>query len=106
MEGREVTKRVWLGSFPLEVSIPHSESVPNIDPLLVFSPEELLNLLGSGLAGVGEEELEEALGRGREEGGGRESRVGVYEISDPQLQVRCYTGNSVNSVCLDLFQLL
>ena len=65
-----------------------------------------MNLLGSGLAGVGEEELEEALGRGREEGGGRESRVGVYEISDPQLQVRCYTGNSVNSVRLDLFQLL
>ena len=51
-----------------------------------------MNLLGSGLAGVGEEELEEALGRGREEGGGRESRVGVYEISDPQLQVRWYTG--------------
>lgn len=52
-----------------------------------------MNLLGSGLAGVGEEELEEALGRGREEVGGRESRVGVYEISDPLLQVR-------HSVCV------
>ena len=59
--------------------------------------EELLSLLGSGLAGVGEEELEEALGRGREEGGGRESRVGVYEISDPLLQVRCpVTHNRMN----------
>ena len=50
--------------------------------------EELLSLLGSGLVGVGEEELEEALGRSRggegsEGGSGRESRVALYEFSDP-----------------------
>ena len=49
--------------------------------------EELLSLLGSGLGGVGDEELEDALGRAREEGGGRESRVGLYDIGDPLLQV-------------------
>ena len=48
--------------------------------------EELLNLLG-GVGAVGEDELEEALGRAREEGG-RESRIGVYDIGDPLLQVR------------------
>ena len=48
-----------------------------------------MGLLGSGLVGVGEEELEEALGRARggegaESGsGGRESRVALYEFSDP-----------------------
>lgn len=50
--------------------------------------EELLSLLGSGLVGVGEDELEEALGRARggegsEAGSGRESRVALYEFSDP-----------------------
>lgn len=49
--------------------------------------EELLSLLGSGLGSVAEEELEEAMGRVREEGGGRESRTGLYELSDPLLQV-------------------
>ena len=71
--------------------------------LLVFavnlSLEELLSLLGSGLVGVGEEELEEALGRSRAgggsagegaesgAGGGRDSRVALYEFSDPLVQV-------------------
>ena len=56
--------------------------------------EELLSLLGSGLVGVGEDELEEALGRARgnsssvgggdgEAGSGRDSRVALYEFSDP-----------------------
>ncbi len=69
--------------------------------------EELLSLLGSGLVGVGEDELEEALGRSRTvsgsgaagEGaesrggggggsGGRDSRVALYEFSDPLVRVR------------------
>lgn len=53
--------------------------------------EELLSLLGSGLVGVGEDELEEALGRARSSGGGgegesgsgRDSRVALYEFGDP-----------------------
>ena len=55
--------------------------------------EELMSLLSSGLTGVAEEELEEVLGRSRsEEGGGgppggRESRVSLYEFSDPIFQV-------------------
>ena len=75
--------------------------------LICVSPiEELLSLLGSGLVGVGEEELEEALGRSRAGGsggsagegaesggggggggGGRDSRVALYEFSDPLVQV-------------------
>lgn len=51
-----------------------------------------MSLLGSGLVGVGEEELEEALGRSRggetsESGTGRESRVALYEFSDPLVQL-------------------
>lgn len=52
-----------------------------------------MSLLSSGLTGVAEEELEEVLGRSRsEEGsggplGGRESRVSLYEFSDPIFQV-------------------
>ena len=68
--------------------------------MICFSvlPEELLSLLSSGLAGVAEDDLEEALGRSRgEEGGGasggRESRVSLYEFSDPLLQVcTCVVG--------------
>lgn len=57
-------------------------------PCVPVALEELLSLLGSGLVGVGEEELEEALGRARagegsEGGSGRESRVALYEFSDP-----------------------
>lgn len=64
--------------------------------------EELLSLLGSGLVGVGEEELEEALGRSRggegaESSGGRESRVALYEFSDPLVQI------GVLFVCLLFF---
>ncbi len=47
-------------------------------------PEELLSLLG----GVGDDELEEVLGRVRDEGGaGRESRAALYDMGEP-LQVR------------------
>ena len=53
--------------------------------------EELLSLLSSGLTGVAEEELEEVLSRSRPEdgtgGGGRESRVSLYEFSDPLFRV-------------------
>ena len=60
--------------------------------MMCICAEELLSLLGSGLVGVGEEELEEALGRvrgeeGSESTGGRESRVALYEFSDPLVQV-------------------
>lgn len=52
----------------------------------------MLSLLGSGMASVGEEDLDEVLGRGRggEEGasGGRDSRLTLYEFSDPLLQAR------------------
>lgn len=58
--------------------------------------EDLLSLLGSGLVGVGEEELEEALGRARgsgeagsESGSGRDSRVALYEFSDPLVSIHC-----------------
>ena len=54
-------------------------------------PEELMSLLGSGLVGVGEDEVEEALSRSREEGGGgRDSRISLYELSDPSLQVHAH----------------
>ena len=54
--------------------------------------EELLNLLGSGsLSGLAEEELEDVLGR-REETAGRESRAGMYDLSDPMVQVRVRGG--------------
>ena len=52
-----------------------------------------MSLLSSGLTGVAEEELEEVLGRSRSEDGsggppgGRESRVSLYEFSDPIFQV-------------------
>ncbi len=48
-----------------------------------------MNLLGPGLANVGEEELDEVLARRGEEGGGsgRDSRLTLYEFSDPLLQV-------------------
>ena len=55
--------------------------------------EELLSLLSSGLTGVAEEELEEVLSRSRSEdgtgggAGGRESRVSLYEFSDPLFRV-------------------
>ena len=66
--------------------------------------EELLNLLGSGLVGVGEEELEEALSRSREEGadsaGGRESRVALYEFSDPLVQVCLFVSFCIKSSSL------
>ncbi len=80
----------WGSAFPPEVRtlprLPECVSVSCCIPL-----EELLSLLGSGLVGVGEEELEEALGRARaggggegaEAGSGRESRVALYEFSDP-----------------------
>ena len=56
--------------------------------LVQCTSEELLNLLGSGsLSGLAEEELEDVLGR-REETAGRESRVGMYDLSDPMVQVR------------------
>lgn len=65
---------------------------------------ELLNLLGSGLVGVGEEELEEALSRSREEGadsaGGRESRVALYEFSDPLVQVCLFVSFCIKSSSL------
>ncbi len=57
---------------------------------VLASGEELLSLLGPGLASVGEEELDEVLTRGRvEEGGtsGRDSRLTLYEFSDPLLRV-------------------
>ena len=56
--------------------------------------EELLNLLGSGsLSGLAEEELEDVLGR-REDAAaaGRESRAGMYDLSDPMVQVRVCIG--------------
>lgn len=59
--------------------------------------EELLSLLGSGLVGVADDDLDEALGasgrgqgageEGEESGGGRESRVSLYEFSNPLVQV-------------------
>jgi hypothetical protein len=61
-----------------------------------------MSLLSSGLTGVAEEELEEVLGRSRlEEGsggppGGRESRVSLYEFSDPIFQVNT---NNIYSFC-------
>ena len=63
-----------------------------------------MSLLSSGLTGVAEEELEEVLGRSRsEEGGGgppggRESRVSLYEFSDPIFQVYIHTSDAGYSV--------
>ena len=65
-----------------------------------------MSLLSSGLTGVAEEELEEVLGRSRsEEGsagapGGRESRVSLYEFSDPIFQV---IANTVIMVYMYIF---
>ena len=64
----------------------------------ILPAEELLSLLGSGLVGVADDELEEALGpsgggrghvaeEGEESGGGRESRISLYEFSNHVLQV-------------------
>lgn len=55
-----------------------------VDAIYVVVPvEELLSLLG----GVGDDELEEVLGRVRDEAGaGRESRAAHYDVGDP-LQV-------------------
>ena len=89
---------------PLEVGCRmYDQCVPQhmLNSLSLSSPsppytEELLSLLSSGLTGVAEEELEEVLGRSRSEdgtggppgtGGGRESRVSLYEFSDPLFQV-------------------
>ena len=64
--------------------------------MCLLPTEELLSLLGSGLVGVADEDLDEALGgsgRGQvigeevEESGGRESRVSLYEFSNPLMQV-------------------
>ncbi len=52
---------------------------------------ELLSLLGSGLVGVADEDLEDItanrLSEDGEEFGGRESRVSLYEFSNPLVQV-------------------
>ena len=59
------------------------------------------------MASVGEEELDEVLGRGRgEEGGsgsgagGRDSRLTLYEFSDPLLQARVSVTVCMSSVLL------
>lgn len=65
--------------------------------MCLLPAEELLSLLGSGLVGVADEDLDEALGasghgqaigeEGEESGGGRESRVSLYEFGNPLMQV-------------------
>lgn len=72
--------------------------------------EELLSLLGSGLVGMADEDLDDALGsggsgrvqasgeEGEESGGGRESRVSLYEFSNPLVQVSSAYGQSMETL--------